>query len=144
MNLSASKLAKNCTDNHQKECPSNTKNLCCQTDSSGNGDSAAFSDSGNGFTKTQNPVWVTPTKNACIFVDFDGPDSNARVVKHIYVEALDQLIVTDCVDNDMTGAVIYATEPNGITNGEPNCGQPQTDKLVDIGTSAYSFTSWCN
>ena len=114
-------------------CPSDTKHLCCRHHSSGTG-SATFSTSqSNSYTKTQNPVWVTPTKNACIFVDFDGPDSNLRDVKHIYVEALEQLLVTDCVDNDMTGAVIYATEPNGSNN----CDQAQKDKPVDIGTSYY-------
>ena len=139
INFTANNLP--CTSNSEKRCPSDTKHLCCTRHSSGTRSNAAFSTSQtNSYTKTQNPVWVTPTKNACIFVDFDGPDSNRRDVKHIYVDALDQLLVTDCYDNDMTGAVIYATEPNS----RGNCDQVQKDKPVDIGTSCKCFRSWCN
>ena len=125
-----------CTSLKERSCPSDTKHLCCREHSSGTGRNAAFSTSqSNSYTRTENPVWVTPTKNACIFVDFDGPDSDLRDVKHIFVEALEQLIVTDCVDNDMTGAVIYATEPNG----SGNCDRVQKDKPIDIGTSYHIF-----
>ncbi|MDJ0730787.1 MAG: hypothetical protein QNJ33_12415, partial [Crocosphaera sp.] len=56
-------------------------------------------------------VWVTPVADADIFVDFDGDG----VVDQIFdnISALQGIKIIDPNDQDMTGALIYATDTSG-------------------------------
>ena len=51
------------------------------------------------------PIWVTPVEDATISVDYD---SDGIIDAAYNVTRLDQLLVTDAGDQDMSGASIYA------------------------------------
>ena len=75
---------------------------------------------GWGYGNTQNDpnfdsynvVWVTPVEDADIFVDFDGDGTVDQTIDN--ASALQSFKITDSSDQDMTGALIYATDTSGI------------------------------
>jgi uncharacterized repeat protein (TIGR01451 family) len=74
---------------------------------------------GWGYGNTQNNpnfnsysvVWVTPVADADIFVDFDGDGVVDQTFDNI--SALQGIKIIDPTDQDMTGALIYATDTTG-------------------------------
>ncbi|MEM7033659.1 MAG: hypothetical protein AAF629_29190 [Chloroflexota bacterium] len=63
-------------------------------------------------------VWVTPVSDADIFVDFDGDGTVDQTFDN--VDQLEAILITDVSDNDMTGALIYATDQTGSLNNPVN------------------------
>jgi hypothetical protein len=59
---------------------------------------------------TRSVVWVTPVEKADIYVD----DNNDGIIDDTYLDVgfLQSQIVHDTSDQDMSGAIIFATKPN--------------------------------
>ena len=62
----------------------------------------------------RNVVWITPIADADIYVDFKNQGSNLTVYPR---KALSSTKITDPYDKDMSGAIIFATEPNSTASG---------------------------
>lgn len=61
-------------------------------------------------------VWVSPTQNADIYVDFDN---NGVVDKHFPLDRLHSHILRNTNDTDMSGAFIFATARDSGPSGTP-------------------------
>lgn len=53
-------------------------------------------------------VWVTTNEDATIYVDYSGVGDNVDF--SVNISRLESFTLTDLVDNDLSGAVIWATE----------------------------------
>ncbi|MDO8391354.1 MAG: C25 family cysteine peptidase [Actinomycetota bacterium] len=93
-------------------------------------------------------VWVTTTTATTIYVDLDGDATTGpftdpqggRYDLSYPVAALNQLKVTDTVDNDMTGAHIYTVDGVGIATAygeDPKAGNEKGTPGIDLGTTMF-------
>jgi hypothetical protein len=60
-----------------------------------------------GWGESRSVVWITPVDDADIYVDYDNDGNNDKVVTH--VKKLSSNKFTDPNDQDMSGAIIFAT-----------------------------------
>ncbi|MEL7302617.1 MAG: hypothetical protein AAGJ53_02865, partial [Pseudomonadota bacterium] len=83
-------------------------------------------------------VWVTPTEDATINVDFDG---DGVVDQTQFVDGLDSIKIADPDDQDMTGAVIFATDDDGepvpiaAAYGQDPATPADESNSLDLGTT---------
>jgi uncharacterized repeat protein (TIGR01451 family) len=66
---------------------------------------------------TRSVVWVTPVEKADIYVDYN----NDGIIDDTYLDVgfLQSQIIDDTSDQDMSGAIIFATKPNTGVAGTP-------------------------
>jgi len=60
-------------------------------------------------------IWITPSVDADIYIDFDGDGTADGAYTPMFLNALQAITVVDN-DKDMTGAVIWATQPGQPEN----------------------------
>ena len=84
-------------------------------------------------------VWVTATEDATVSVDFDG---DGTVDDTFDVDELEALRLIDPNDQDMTGALVFATDSNGDTvdiavawGQDPSLSFGGDDNALDLGTT---------
>jgi hypothetical protein len=64
-------------------------------------------------------VWITPVKDADIYVDYNNTGIVAEYKKFSSVKQFTSMKLVDKGDSDMSGAVIFATQPGSGTSGTP-------------------------
>jgi hypothetical protein len=62
----------------------------------------------------RNVVWVTPVADADIYVDYKNAGANLTLFSR---KALTSTKITDPIDKDMSGAIIFAVEPGSGIGG---------------------------
>jgi hypothetical protein len=71
-------------------------------------------------------VWVTATEDADLYVDYNSSGAPTKIP----VKRLQSIKLSDPSDKDMSGAIIFATIPNGSVNSKPvNSTSFSTDDL---------------
>ena len=84
------------------------------------------------------PVWITPTADTTISVDFDN---DGTVDQTIDLERLERAKIFDTSDNDMTGALIFTTDGTSIAAswGQDPEESFRTSPYLDLGTTVPPF-----
>lgn len=99
--------------------------------------------------KDRSVVWVTPTADADIYVDYNNTGANYTIFPR---KALSSTKFTDTADTDMSGATIFATKPGSGALGppvdiaaawgqDPSVSRPNQQISLDLGTVVLPFTS---
>jgi hypothetical protein len=60
-------------------------------------------------------VWITAVEDADLYIDYQNSGNTTKMP----VKRLQSVKITDPVDKDMSGAVIFATVPNGTVASRP-------------------------
>jgi uncharacterized repeat protein (TIGR01451 family) len=97
---------------------------------------------------TRSVVWVTPVEKADIYVDYN----NDGIIDDTYpnVDFLKSQIIHDTSDQDMSGAIVFATKPNTGVAGtpvniaaawgqDPNKSGGMDESGLDLGTVVLPF-----
>jgi len=87
-------------------------------------------------------IWITPTVDSSIYIDFDGDGTADPPYNPFNVKELEGITVTDDSDNDMTGAIIWATKEgtlNDINDVYIAVAWGQDPLLATGDTEAYSL-----
>jgi hypothetical protein len=66
--------------------------------------------------KPRSVVWITPVGNADIYVDYENTGNPTKIPS---IGRLQSIKITDPFDNDMSGAVIFATAAGGTIDSTP-------------------------
>jgi hypothetical protein len=67
----------------------------------------------------RNVVWITPVKDADIYVDYNNTGVVTDYKKFSSMKQYTSMRLVDKSDSDMSGAVIFATAPGSGTSGTP-------------------------
>ena len=60
-------------------------------------------------------VWITAVEDADLYIDYKNSGNTTKMA----VKRLQSVKITDPVDKDMSGAMIFATVPNGTPSSKP-------------------------
>jgi hypothetical protein len=99
--------------------------------------------------RARSVVWLAPIDTADIYIDYQNIGKDYDVRRNI--KQYQGLKITDSKDNDMSGAVIFATKPGSGPDGEPidiavswgqdaSISRPRQDISMDLGTVVLPFS----
>ena len=67
-------------------------------------------------SKPRSVVWITPVENADLYIDYQN---SGNITKLANIARLQSVKIFDPVDNDMSGAMIFATVKGGNITSRP-------------------------